>query len=179
MAVITTADFTGEISVSLNEINTANFQTYIDRVMPRILRNLMGDKLYNLYLADLDGNGDPQTQKYIDLIDGVTYTDYDGFEVIYEGMKRCLRYFIYADYKINMYRDTGAGTKKLEGSNSENATWFNISNESNRFNDKGVALYIQAVKFIWNNYTDYFTDISNWTYSDMVMKSKFKTKTIH
>ena len=179
MAIITTADFIGEIAVSLNEINSANFQIYIDRVMPEVLKNLMGDKLYNLYLADLDASGEPQTQIYINLIDGVTYEDNAGYDVIYEGMKRSLRYFIFADYKINMYKNTESGQVRMTSSNSVNSSWFNVFNEANRFNDKGVILFNQAIKYIWTNYEDYFEDLADWTYEKMEMKSGLKTKTLH
>ena len=178
MAIITCSDFIGEIHVSINEINRAEFQAYIDRIVPIRLEQLMGDKLYNEYVADLDGNGDPQTQKYIDLVNGVTYTDCNGNTVNYEGVKRMLRYFVFSDYKItSAYKDMSTGTKKLKGENSDNATWFNISNISKDFNDKGVVLYHQAVKFIYNHIDTYFTNQCDWTYVKLTKQSKLKTVT--
>ena len=178
MAIITVRDFIGEIHVSINEINRAEFQSYIDRVVPYRLQQLFGDKLYNEYLADLDVNGDPQTQKFIDLVNGKTYVDCNGYTFNYEGLKRMLRYFVFSDYKINTaYEDLGTGTKKLKGENSTNATWFNVSNISKDFNDKGVKLYYMGIKYIYNHLTTYFDNECDWDYKKLTSTSKLKTAT--
>ena len=178
MAIVSKTDFVGEIRIAQANLDNTELQTYIDRVVEDRLRDLMGDKLYNEYLADLDGSGDPQTQKFIDLVDGKTYEDCNGYEVIYLGLKRMLRYFIFADYKENnIYEDTTIGTVRQNSDTSVTASWYNVSNEVKRFYDKGVVLYYDAIKYILNDIDTYFTDQCDFTYKKITKISKLKTVT--
>ena len=91
-------DFTGEINLDLKApVIQGTFEKIGTVHQKDILRDLLDDKLYNALVADLV-NGVPQTQLYIDLVSGKTYTKTSGKEVIYEGLIRMLNYFVYAFY---------------------------------------------------------------------------------
>jgi len=179
MALITTTDFTSGITrIARPNYDGSNLQDVIDLALEEILRDLMGDKLYNLYEADLNGSGNPQTQKYIDLVDGVTYEDCNGHETIYEGLKQMMKYFIFSRYKEEgIYQDVSTGQVRQASDVSEKSEWYNVSNEIKRFHDKGVLLYNQAIKYIYNHQNTYFDDVCDWTYKKKRMQSKLKTIT--
>jgi len=179
MSIVATSDFTAGITRIAKPNGNTTLEDVITLTTENTLRFLMGDKLYGLYVADLDANGNPQTQKYKDLVNGVTYTDCNGYEVIYIGLKQMLKYFVFSEWKTeNTFRDAATGTVQQDSDVSNKATLLSITIESNRFFDKGLRLYNMAIKFIYNHRDDYFTDISNWTYTRLEQRSKLKTITV-
>ena len=180
MALIQISDFKGEVAITKTSYNSDDVQTYIDNTSKEVLRKLMGDKLYSEYLADLDGNGDPQTQKFIDLVDGKTYENSCGRTVIYEGLKKFLLYFIWHDYQLGIiYKNAGAGTHRQDNENSNKPSWYQLSSEAKRVHDKGVPYFKSAWRFIYEFRSTYFPDDeADWTYKPIYKKSKLITKTI-
>ncbi len=69
-----------KISVNIDDVDQ-----YARLAQANYLQKLIGDKLYTALLDDLDGSGVPQSQRFIDLIDGVTYTS--GHDIIFRGVK--------------------------------------------------------------------------------------------
>jgi hypothetical protein len=160
-------DFIGEINLSLsNDTNVqAQFEAMANQIGDDILRDLLNDKLYTDLIADLDGNGNPQTQPYIDLVDGITYIDDNQETIAYQGLKRMLRYFVWE--QTLMFTRSSNSTNGQEVANSENAvklTRFQLRKEREPIQNKAVDLYHDACKFIDDNYEDFLTanDYSLW-----------------
>jgi hypothetical protein len=65
-------------------VNIDDFDLYAQEVQRNYLQKMLGDKLYTALQDDLD-EGVPQEQRFIDLVNGVKYTD--GRDVIFRGVK--------------------------------------------------------------------------------------------
>lgn len=160
-------DFKGEINLSLsNDANVlAQFESMADQIGDDLLLDLLNAKLKNDLEDDLDSNGDPQTQPYIDLVDGVTYVDDNQETINYRGLKRMLRYFVY-EGTLEFTHSQNA-TNAQEYSQNENATKltrYQLRKVREPIQNKAVDLYYGAIKFIEDNYTDYLTanDYTLW-----------------
>ena len=66
-------------------VNIDDVPQYARLAQMNYLQKLLGDKLYTALQADLDVNGDPQTPRFEELINGVVYTD--GHDTIFRGVK--------------------------------------------------------------------------------------------
>lgn len=159
-------DFIGEINLDLNNDPNvlANFEAIGNQIETDILRDLLNDKLYNNFIGNTT-SGEPVDQIYIDLLYGVTYENPSGETIIYEGLKRMLRYFIYEQYLE--YQHSQNGSTGQQFSNQENSTILTTSQlikVRKKIQNKAVRLYNKAGIFINDNYTDYFTgnDYSFW-----------------
>ena len=157
---ITTSDFIGEINLDLNNDTdvSASFESLGRQIEDDILLDLLNDKLLNDLTADLVA-GEPQTQIYIDLVDGVTYENTAGETVNYAGLKRMLRYFVWADYlEINRSQNVSTGQMISINENSTPLTKGQLIKVRKPIQNKAVRLYNQAAIFINDNYTDYFSN---------------------
>jgi hypothetical protein len=160
LTFLTINDFIGEVNLDLsNDSNVqAQFEAMAGQIEEDYLRDLLNDKLYEDFINDLIG-GVPQTQNFIDLLNGKTYVNPSGETVKYDGLKRMLKYFIYSetlDYNWSNNASTGQLT-----SNNENSTLINradLRKVRAKIHNKGINLYNKAATFINDNYTDYFTD---------------------
>ena len=74
-----------KVSVNIND-----FDVYAQEVQINYGEKILGTDLYNALLADLV-LGVPQTQKYVDLVDGVTYTK-GGKQITFRGLKKYMSY---------------------------------------------------------------------------------------
>lgn len=74
-----------------NNFNEDKFNSFAKEVQQIQLRELLEDALYKALINDLDANGDPQTQKYIDLVNGVEY-EYNEDTIDYFGLKPFMSY---------------------------------------------------------------------------------------
>ncbi|NIV13658.1 MAG: hypothetical protein GWN62_20970 [Aliifodinibius sp.] len=74
-----------------NNFDQDKFDAFALEVQETTLRELLRDPLYYQLVNDLDGNGDPQTQRFIDLVNGKAYT-YDNETIQYYGLKPYLAY---------------------------------------------------------------------------------------
>ena len=97
-----------------------NFDRYAQEVQRNYVQRLLGDDLYDALILDLV-SGVPQSQRFIDLVDGITY-DVNGRKRIFRGLK------LYASYLwIYLYPlDGGAkvapiGVQVFRDEESENA----------------------------------------------------------
>lgn len=165
MAISVVTDFIGDVALQQvsNPANTITSE--ITRVEKIVLRDLLGDKLYNE--ADTNGmtDGTPTAAKFTALLEGETYTDNDSLEKIYEGLERMLLYFIYAEYIKIQAQDTIAGMKVMTQNNSKPVNQNKVNLLSRNAYNKGVDLYNSALKYIWVKEETYFTtDIEEWTY---------------
>jgi hypothetical protein len=158
---ITVNDFIGEVNLDLSSDTDVvdQFESLGRQVEDDILRDLLNDKLYNDLIADLDVNGDPQTQIYIDLVDGKTYQRPGGETVNYDGLKRMLKYFVYEQYlDFTYHSNISVGQSLTVNENSELVTPAKLRKVRGRIQNKAVNLYNKAIVFIDDNEDDYFSD---------------------
>lgn len=116
---------TGWFTTPLQTKQETALQEVIDDVECEYLVKLLGVELYELFMADLDPQGVPQTQKYIDIYDKFQIqVDDCGANTIYQslGMKKMLKAIVYYLYQRDQYtRATDNGPKKTRSENSEAA----------------------------------------------------------
>jgi len=105
-ALITIADARAKTTVSKN-LNADTFAAFVANVQDISLQNLLGSALF----YDLEQN--IAEQKYVDLIDGVEYTDLNGQTVYFPGLKPYIIWQFAADYLIDgrvKHADIGSTT---------------------------------------------------------------------
>lgn len=103
-------DFTGEKTIAQSIATDPKLQAYIDKYEPIYLTNLLGCELYDLFIADLDAQDLPQSQRFIDIFDPFCKDDSCGI-VRSEGIKEMLLCFIYFEYaKDNNFQQSTNGT---------------------------------------------------------------------
>ena len=146
--------FVGLLQLDLNSYT--GFDAYADQIQEQILLDLLGYEVYK------DMEATPTEQKYIDLLDGVEYTDATGVLRKVAGIKTMLPYFFYFYYSrdVQSYNSTLGEFDSL----AENATGslrgrLN-SKIINNFN-KGVAYYYQLSAYMEfaGTYTGYETKV--------------------
>jgi len=176
-------DFVGEINLDLsNDSNVIdNFESLGRQIEDDLLRDLLDDKLYNELLADLDGSGNPQTQKFIDLVDGKTYLRPSGKTKIYEGLKRMLRYFVYEGYlEFQWSSNVNTGQITNINENSLKVNRADLRKVRSRIQNKGVNLYNSAKVYLNDEYEVYFTgdnDYGFWSPKKKAFIGGIKTGT--
>lgn len=125
---VNTSDFaTGEILISQSNDSEQNLEVYIDTQELEILQELFGKTLYDLFIADLDVNNEPQTQRFIDVFDPF----YDDSDVVAgwccgssrsEGIKKMLKRFIYFQFTRDQeFIATSTGTVTSTRDNARTA----------------------------------------------------------
>ena len=148
--------------------NPTDFDDKAAKYEKEVLRCLLNDKLYSDLLADLDINNNPQTQLFIDLMDGKTFVDTtrNNNTVIFEGLREMIKYYVYyfaaKDYQ-NILSDTGTKTLNID-TGAQTAIRQMYSSMNDRFNEF-VTRYYEAVYFIDFHYETYFpvnSDFINW-----------------
>jgi len=114
---VTINDFTGKFALSTGMYANTNIQSYIDRYEDIYLTELLGVKLYNLFIADLVSNV-PVTAKYTKIFNAFK-EELDIRLIISKGMKDMLVGFIYFEYmKDSVTQTTPIGVVKQSTENS-------------------------------------------------------------
>ncbi len=160
-------NFIGEINLDIsNDPNVlAGFESMGRQINQDILLDLLNAALYNDLLADLDGSEEPQTQIYIDLMDGVTYTDDNQETIKYEGLRRMQNYFVYEQYlDLTHSQNSSNGQEYGNNENATKLTRYQVRKAREKLQNKAVDLYYSACKYIDDNYTSYLTanDYTLW-----------------
>lgn len=144
--------------IGTNGESEITLESYIVDNELRILQQLFGKELYDLFIADLDVNNIPQTQIYIDIFnpffeDRLTCPN-QHFES--DGIIEMLRYFTFVDYVNNQkITNTVVGNVASSMENSERASNA-IAGLSSRYN-RGVESYRAIQIYIIENETSYPT----------------------
>jgi hypothetical protein len=138
-------DFVGEISISQSRYGNDKLNSIITTVEAKILTDLLGDDLYLKLKADLVNNI-PQTTKYLNLVNGVTYSvkniDNIDVNVDYKGIKQMLRYFIYAELiRLQETDNTEVGEVEAKQQNSTRARKTQLNTLISNAYNNGVKLY--------------------------------------
>jgi len=135
-----------------------------------VSKELLGDELYNAFSTDLDaGSGTPTEQKWLDLLNGVTWTDVvnpsDTTENVIrnnEGLKGSWKYFVYREWLNQapfVSNFTGKSVNNAINGEPLGRQSLNIETE-NRYN-QGVDIYETVRKFVeyYKEYSVEYTSI--------------------
>lgn len=175
-------DFIGRYEISQNSQKKTHLEDYIAEFEPIYLEALLGAYLYNLLKADLNSSGVPQTQKYKDLVNGVTWVDSCNVTLNFKGLKCMLKQLIFVDYTLHTYYNSNIGNVKPV---AENATV--LSDLENKkilvpISQDAVHTYRSCVKFLKDdkNYLTYFTiaEFSLWEPQTIYPLSIISTRTL-
>lgn len=100
---ITKANMIGILGLSIANAELEDFNSISLMVQNEVARTLLGDELYNDFTSDFDaGSGTPTEQKWIDFLNGVTYTDTENYkydkELNSDGINEAWKYFVYYEW---------------------------------------------------------------------------------
>lgn len=119
--ILKATDFKGYHKISQNSHNEGELNDYIATYEREYIDSLLGYDLAELFYADLDSNGQPQSQRFIDIFNPfVLDNDGCGDIVRSRGVKYMLLGFLYYQYaKDTNFFSTIAGFVKNRFSNSK------------------------------------------------------------
>lgn len=177
----TTSEFIYPVELPMLDGDVIKIQTQIDLTEERILKSVLGDVIYAEWLADLDGNGTPQSQKFIDFLDGVKPSPYlyqrdDDVEwiensdldpelhrvigavktgqIAYRGLRPSFITFIWRDYVVaNSLLPTGSGNRQTKAENSTAPTFGQNQALTIPNYNHGVGLYDEVITWFSNQLT--------------------------
>jgi hypothetical protein len=128
-------DYVGFVSISQNTYTESDIEKYIERIEPIIVRDLLNAHAYE------DLKVSPLPQKYIDLMNGVSYFNEDGDRCYNSGLKEILKLWIFYHYGSDNWFSTPAGRTQND---NENASRINDGRNKQilygRYND-GIRIY--------------------------------------
>ncbi len=161
MSFLQPSNFVGFTEQSINEFTSPKLQLYLDRLEPRLLTDLLGCDLYDLFVLDLlptpaVPTSVPQTAIYISIFDAFCNDDgnTNGHQHVSEGIIEMLKFFIMFEYaNDNQYDFALTGATKNTFSNAEIAK-LNMTNAIDNYN-LGVKTYREIQWFICDNSADY------------------------
>lgn len=100
--------------------NIDDFDLYAQEVQRNFLQKILGDKLYTALQQDLDVNGIPQTQRFVDLVNGVIYIN--SRDIIFRGVKLyCSYLWLYMYTSDSAVNITPIGVQLFKDEYAENA----------------------------------------------------------
>lgn len=169
--VVLKSDMIGYKSLSISNADLDNFNAIALDTQNNVAIELLGDKLFGLFSNDLDaGGGTPTEQKWLDLLNGITWTDTmgnndsdDDVDHITLGLKAAWDYFMYREWLNQVqFSNTfvGKSINSTENSTRLDRQQMNIEAE-NRYN-QGVDIYRTIIEFV-NYYKDFKVDYTSIT----------------
>lgn len=144
------ADYTGRFQIAKDAYSKKTLQYYIDSLEYNLIYELLGAELGTLFIADLDVNGVPQTQRFIDIYNAFAI-DNDCKLIASSGVKSFLIGQIYFDYcrNDNTYNSQiGNKGSVSENSNIAGNLWNDLSQRYNIAieNGKSIQWYVGSYK---------------------------------
>jgi hypothetical protein len=133
---VISSDFIQKFELSTGMYSNHKIDEYIDRYEDQYLIQLLGVELYNLFIADLDLNNIPQSDRFKKIFD--PFNEQIGFSLMMSrGIKDMLIGFIYFEYlKDLITKTTNVGVTKPQEQNSKiitaHTTIYGRYNESIR-----------------------------------------------
>lgn len=133
---VISSDFIQKFELSTGMYSNPKIDEYIDRYEDQYLIQLLGVELYNLFIADLDSNNIPQSDRFKKIFD--PFNEQIGFSLMMSrGIKDMLIGFIYFEYlKDLITKTTNVGVTKPQEQNSKiitaHTTIYGRYNESIR-----------------------------------------------
>lgn len=159
-------DMIGLLALNIANAQLADFNSIVKYVEEFYTRNVLGDEIWNAFETDVDTAnptaGVPSLQKFIDLLDGVTYTDTENYTedkvINVEGLKEAWKYFSYYEYLNQapyVSNFQGKATTEYENGNALDRQQNNVETQT-RYN-KGVDLW-NNIRCFLEYYEDYKVD---------------------
>ena len=147
--LITAADFTGENKIATDVFTSAELDAFIDLYEAKLLYQLLGIELYDLFIADLD-NGVPQSAKYLTIYNAFVKQINDKM-VTSDGMKVMLVKWVFFHYvRTQPQTNTIQGNTEAQGTiNQPSAmSYTTLVIDYNKMIDtfKAIQTYIESVK---------------------------------
>lgn len=139
LPILTPADFVGPYKISNNQFTEDILEQYITDYEQYYIKKLFSDQAY----IDISTQ-DPLQQKYLDLINGVTWFDSTADEnKVLQGFKKMLVRLVFYHWKADNFQESPVGsTQNL----NENST--RVSDGANRANINRI--YNQAIEIYCN-----------------------------
>jgi hypothetical protein len=150
--------FVGQYSVPIggNPAVATEFQSLIDIVETRTIKELFGNTMGTAFLADIS-SGVPQDADYLTLFNALLLENPRTFEDYSTGIVEMLKCFVYFEYYTSTQADPSTqGLKKIDSSNSKN--YPNNSHLMMVKYNLGVANYKVIQEYVCDNmetYPDY------------------------
>lgn len=145
-------DFENKFELSTGMYSNSKLQNYIDRYEDIYLVEMLGVELYNQFIADLNLQNYPNSNKFIKLFN--PFNEQISFTLmISKGMKDMLVGFIYFEYlKDLVTQTTSVGVTKPQEQNSKVIT--SHTTIYGRYNES-IKTYNAIQEYILFNMTDY------------------------
>jgi len=125
----------------------------VETTEENILRDLLGNTLYDAFIADLDVSDEPQTAKWIDFKDGIDYTD--SFLINYTGIKQMLVAFAFYALVLDVNNSNSTGFTNNRNQNSELLSDNEKKSLAYKSYNFGVNFYCQAENYLVSFPDDY------------------------
>ena len=154
------SQFTGEINILFQSDSIdKQFSDFAATFEKDVLTELLGITLYNEFIADINENNVPQTQKFIDLLNGVVYNlESNGRPIEYKGLLLMLQYLVFdAFIQSRNFTFTPNGTLSVDTENTKQVSNYDTKYKATRnIYNKGVRMYNEAILFVYEKRNDYF-----------------------
>ncbi len=132
--IVDISDFSsGRNSIATNRFQTDNLEEYITEQQDDVLFTILGNELQDLFIADLDVNGVPQTQRFIDIYNTLV-VEVHGDEFKSKGMKEMLKgiiHFRYVADQLATQNTTGVDRSQNENSTPVNSLGYDFYTRCN------------------------------------------------
>lgn len=128
MSFIDGSYFIGENLIpNIEAPNDVAINQAIEQYEKEVLLKLLGYSLFKAMNADLDGSGNPQEQRFVDLVDGSEFQHTDGFAqtLKWEGFRNdqklslCADYVFYEYIKRTAQKISGVGNVDIKAENAQ------------------------------------------------------------
>lgn len=164
--IINASDFVGRFYLP-NDSNTVDeLEAYIELHEETYLRKLLGVTLFNLFDADLDPDGIPQTGIYENIYNPIVQ-DYNGTIIENKGMRNMVIGFVYWEFMRNYPFKTGVNGKTLSRSENDVPMRFEDVNLDKYYNDsvdsaRVIQWYIEQNSDDYPDYNGQCFEITHW-----------------
>lgn len=147
--IVSASDFVGVYSLPVTRLTSTDLDLLIDEMEVRLLRELLGVSLADLFIAEY-----PSLSPRFTAINDVIVLEICGVDYFNEGLKKLLIGFIYVEYMRGLEaQKTSFGVQKSDGENSL---------KSDMYASNPLAIYNKSVKsshilqtYILDNLSDY------------------------
>jgi hypothetical protein len=124
--IVSASDFIGKYELHTGIYVQSKIQDYIDIFEKKYLINLLGAKLYDQFLSDLNQQFEPISKNFVKIYEpfqeDITFNEV----IISTGMKQMLVGFIYFEYSKDLINQmTPSGNVQQKGENSNNVSTLN------------------------------------------------------
>jgi len=151
--ILTQSMFVGQYAVATGPLGATDLQLIIDSVEDRTIKELFGNTMAALFIADIS-SGVPQDTNYLTLFNPLLLDNPRTFEDYSTGIIEMLKCFVYFEwYQSRQASPSTAGLKKIDSSNSKN--YPNNSDLMMKKYNLGVANFKVIQEYACDNMTTY------------------------